>query len=169
MKWIFCPIDNSVIKENFDCSIHQLDDYLKKYAKQNNQKGVAKTFVAIPEEGEKFVAGYYSVSMDKIEFDVIPQKYKKGLPRYPVPAMLIAKLAVDKSMQGTGLGKRLLMQCFRKAINLSSEVGIFAVTVDAINKQAREFYLKYGFIPLEDNVFSLFIPMKTILTVFEQS
>jgi GNAT superfamily N-acetyltransferase len=107
--------------------------------------------------------------MDKIEFDVIPQKYKKGLPRYPVPAMLIAKLAVDKSMQGTGLGKKLLMQCFRKAINLSSEVGVFAVTVDAINEQAREFYLKFGFIPLEDKVFSLFIPMKTILTVFEQS
>jgi predicted GNAT family N-acyltransferase len=71
-------------------------------------------------------------------------------------------------MQGTGMGKKILMQCFRKAVNFSSEIGIFAVTVDAINEQAKDFYLKYGFIPLEDNNFSLFIPMKTILTVFEQ-
>lgn len=168
MKWIFCPIDSTVIKENFDCGIDELDDYIKKYATQNQKKGVARTFVAIPEEGEKVVNGYYSVRMDKIEFEVIPEKYKKGLPRYPLPAMLIAKLAVDKSMQGTGLGKKLLMQCFRKAISLSSEVGVFAITVDAINEQARQFYLKFGFIPLEDNKLSLFIPMKTVLTVFEQ-
>ncbi|BAZ17568.1 acetyltransferase, GNAT family protein [Calothrix sp. NIES-4071] len=165
MKWIFCPIDGSVNKENFDCGIHELDDYLKKYAKQNDKKGVAKTFVAIPEEGEKIVAGYYSVSMDKIEFEVIPENYKKGLPRYPLPAMLIGKLAVDKSMQGTGLGNKLLIECFYRAVNLSSEIGIFAVTVAAINEKAKEFYLKYGFIPLVDNEFTLFIPIKTILTV----
>lgn len=168
MKWIFCPIESTVIKENFDCGINELNDYLKKYATQNQKKGVSRTFVAIPDEGEKVVNGYYSVRMDQIEFEVIPEKYKKGLPRYPLPAMLIAKLAVDKSMQGTGLGKKLLMQCFRKAINLSSEVGVFAITVDAINEQARQFYLKFGFIPFEDNTLSLFIPMKTVLTVFEQ-
>ena len=82
--------------------------------------------------------------------------------------MLIGKLAVDKSMQGTGLGKKLLMECFHRAVNLSSEIGVFAVTVAAINEQAKEFYLKYGFIPLRDNEFTLFIPIKTILPLVRQ-
>ncbi|MBW4510187.1 MAG: hypothetical protein KME64_27260 [Scytonematopsis contorta HA4267-MV1] len=83
VKWIFCPIDGSFIKENFDCGIPELNDYLKKYARQNDKKGITKTFVVIPESGDKVVAGYYSIRMNKIEFEVIPEKYKKGLPRYP--------------------------------------------------------------------------------------
>ncbi|NEQ37307.1 MAG: GNAT family N-acetyltransferase [Okeania sp. SIO3I5] len=65
-----------------------------------------------------------------------------------VPAMRIGKLAVDKTMQGRGLGKVLLMECFKKAVLLSSEVGIFAIAVDAFDEEAKAFYLKYGLIPL---------------------
>ncbi|MFW5666998.1 MAG: hypothetical protein ACOC2Z_15915 [Coleofasciculus sp.] len=99
MTWIFKPIDNSVNRDNFDCGVPELNDYLKKYAKQNHQKGIAKTFVAIPEEGEPNVAGYYSVSMSEIQGESMPKSYGKGLPRYPVPAMRMGKLAVDSSMQ----------------------------------------------------------------------
>ena len=113
------------------------------------------------------VTGYYSVSMDKIEFQSLPEGYRRGLPRYPVPAMLVGKLAVDLGMQGRGLGRELLMDCFRRAIRLSSEVGIFALRVDATNEQAKLFYIKYGFIPLDNGGLSLFITMATIRKALE--
>jgi GNAT superfamily N-acetyltransferase len=167
LELIFYPIDGSVRKEDFDCGITELNDYLKKYARQNHERGIAKTFVALLNTGDKTIVGYYSTSMAEIRRESFPENYRRRLPRYPIPAMRIGKLAVDKSVQGKGLGKELLMQAFGSVVRLSSEVGIFAVTVDAFDEQAKQFYLKYGFIPLEDNERSLFLPMKTILTVIE--
>ena len=94
-------------------------------------------------------------------------RVRRGLPRYPVPAMRLGKLAVAVSMQGRGLGKKLLINCFEKSLRLSEEVGIFAVVVDAKDLQAKNFYLKYGFVTLEDDEFSLFIQLATIIKVLE--
>lgn len=167
MEFIFLPIDSSVRRDDFDCGVPALNDYLKRYARQNHVKGIAKTFVAIFDSESRQVVGYYSLSMGQIEFTSLPEQYRKGLPRYPLPAMRIGKLAVDLSMQGRGLGKALLVKCFLSAVSLSSEVGIFAVAVDAINEQAKQFYLKYGFLPLEGEAFSLFIPISTVKEVIE--
>lgn len=167
MEWIFCPIDGSVEKDAFDCGIPELNEYLKKYARQNDKNGIAKTLVAIPKQENMIVAGYYSVSMSQIQRDSLPESQSKGLPRYPVPAMLIGKIAVDKSMQGRGLGEELLVDALKRATRLATEVGIFAVRVDALNDKAKSFYLKYGFIPFQDQERSLFLPMKTILKTFE--
>jgi len=67
------------------------------------------------------VIGYYSVSMDKIEFQSLPEGHRRGLPRYPVPAMLVGKLAVDRGMQGRGLGRELLIAQRGAAIGLLSQ------------------------------------------------
>ncbi|MBD1900772.1 GNAT family N-acetyltransferase [Trichocoleus sp. DQ-A3] len=163
MEWIFHPLDSSVRKDAFDCGVPKLNDYLKQYAGQNDRKGIAKTFVAIPKEDGNEVVGYYTISMSSITFDSLPEQLRKRLPRYPVPAMLIGQLAVDTSMQGRGLGKRLLMDALSKAVRLADEVGIFAVRVDALDDESKQFYLKYGFVPLIDYKFSLFLPMATIL------
>ncbi|NER25029.1 MAG: GNAT family N-acetyltransferase [Symploca sp. SIO1C2] len=156
VKWYFIKLDNSIQKAQFDCGIPQLNDYLKKYALQNDKKGVAKVIVAIPVQGDRVVAGYYTISMSLIERESIPDKEAKRLPRYPLPAMLVGKLAVDKSRQGQKLGEELLINALDKALNLSEEVGIFAVRVDALDERAKSFYLKYGFQPFQDQPFSLF-------------
>ncbi|MBD2086889.1 GNAT family N-acetyltransferase [Trichocoleus sp. ST-U3] len=163
MEWIFHPLDSSVRKDAFDCGVPKLNDYLKQYAGQNDRKGIAKTFVAILKEDGNEVVGYYTISMSSITFDSLPEQLRKRLPRYPVPAMLIGQLAVDTSMQGRGLGKRLLMDALSKGVRLADEVGIFAVRVDALDDESKQFYLKYGFVPLIDYEFSLFLPMATIL------
>lgn len=165
MRFTFLSIDNTVNRNDFDCGIAELNEYLQKYARQNHRKGIATTFIAIPETGNRNVAGYYSISMSELKLESLPENYRRKLPRYPIPAIKIGKLAVDKSMQGKGLGKQLLMECFRKAISLSSEIGIFCVIVDAVNQKAKGFYLKYGFIPLQDNSLSLFLPIKTLIDV----
>ena len=77
--------------------------------------------------------------------------------------MLIRQLAVDRKMQGKGLGKVLLMHALSRAVRISSEIGIFAVRVDAMDNDAKNFYLKYGFIQLQDAEFSLILPLKTIV------
>ncbi|NES24299.1 MAG: hypothetical protein F6K41_36645 [Symploca sp. SIO3E6] len=74
MKWHFVKLDNSIQKAQFDCGIPQLNDYLKKYALQNDKKGVAKVIIAIPAQGERVVAGYYTVSMSLIERESIVGK-----------------------------------------------------------------------------------------------
>ena len=163
MEWIFRPLDSSFDKDAFDCGVLKLNEYLKQYAAQNDKKGIAKTFVAILEENSNQICGYYSVSMSSIEFNSIPENLRKRLPRYPVPAMLIGQLAVDKLMQGKGLGEELLLNAFSRAVRLAEEVGIFAVRVDASDNTAKQFYLKYDFVPLLDRELSLLLPMATIL------
>lgn len=167
MQWIISSIeDNRVIRDNFDCEVSELNEFLVKYAKQNHKKNIAKTWVAIPADGERHVLGYYSISMADLEKESLPNSFTQGLPRYPIPVMRIGKLAVSQSMQGKGLGEYLLIDAFAKAIRLSTDIGVFGVIVDAINDSAKLFYLKYGFIPLIDRQYSLFIPLKKIQDYF---
>ncbi|WP_017716209.1 GNAT family N-acetyltransferase [Kamptonema formosum] len=170
MEWTFCSIDDDRLKKNdFDCGVPALNDYLIKYARQNHKKGIAKTFVAIANPGNWEVAGYYSLSMGEIEFESLPERYRRGLPRYPLPAVRIGKLAVSQSMQGRRLGEKLLMDALNKAVRLSQDIGVFAVTVDALNEPVKQFYLKYGFLPLENSDLSLFIPIRSIVGAFESA
>ncbi len=111
MAYIICSInDKRVIKDKFDCGISELNEYLKKYAKQNDKKGIAKTWVAILDgNNNRDILGYYAISMAELKQDSLPEDYRQKLPRYPLPVIKIGKLAVDKSRQGKRLGETLLI------------------------------------------------------------
>lgn len=161
-KWIISALDSSFDKSHFNCGNSQLNEFLRKYASQNIKKGYSLTFIATKPES-KVIVGYYSVSASSIEFANIPEIIKKGLPKYPAPVMLIGQLAVDKTLQGQGLGEVLLMHALSRAVQVSSEMAIFAVRVDAVDEKSKAFYLKYGFVSLQDASFSLLLPIKTII------
>jgi hypothetical protein len=165
-SWDFVPLAKKYQRENFDCGYPSLNDYLKKYARQNHERGIAKTFVAIPQSNSLRIDGYYTLSASIIEFKSLPESYQKGIPTYPIPALLIGKLAVDNSVKGQGLGGELLVNALLRAVRASQEIGIFAVRVDAIDLKAKEFYLKHEFIPFSERTLFLFLPMKTILREF---
>lgn len=165
-RWNFVPIDKKHQRDSFDCGYPILNDYLKKYARQNHNKGVAKTFVAIPASGSLKIDGYYTVSASVIEYESLPESYQRGMPAYPILAILIGRLAVDHPVKGQGLGGELLADALYRAVRASQEIGVYAVRVDAIDFQAREFYLKYEFIPFQDKELSLFLPMATIIGEF---
>jgi predicted GNAT family N-acyltransferase len=112
------------------------------------------------------VDGFYTLSASTIEFESLPDTSQKGLPAYPIPAILIGKLAVDSAAKGQGLGTELLVDALLRAVKASQDVAVFAVRVDAIDSTARDFYLKYEFIPFQDQSLSLFLPVKTIIREF---
>ncbi|WP_216595696.1 GNAT family N-acetyltransferase [Myxosarcina sp. GI1] len=75
-------------------------------------------------------------------------------------------MAVDISCQGEGLGTELLVNALWRIVRASSEIGIYAVRVDAIDERAKQFYLKHEFIPFQDSPLSLFLPLKIIKQEF---
>mgnify|MGYP002371549783 FL=1 len=153
--------DSNIDRVSFDCLVEPLNDYLKKFAKNNHAKGIGKTFLLI--DSSKNLAGYYTVSMAEILYDNLPESSRKNIPRYPLPAMRIGRLAVDKKYHGQGFGGKLLVDALRRAVNLFDDIRIYSVLVDAKNQNAIKFYEHYGFIKFHDRSNTLFLPMQTIL------
>ena len=164
---IICPIDSlgvtrsSIKKIQFDCGNQELNDYLKKYSIINDRYGVAKVFVSVP-QGSKTILGYYTSSASVISTEAIPDELRGNFPK-ETPALLIGRIAVDKSMQNKGIGKRLLRHALEYAIDISQKTGIYAVRVDAKDEEGKEYYRdKFGFIEFKDASLSLFLPLATI-------
>ena len=166
MAWLFCEVTNPNLNRScFDCGIVELNDYLKRYAKQNHKKGIAKSWVMVNSNNPEIPVGYYSLSMAEIQKDNLSEEMKKGLPRYPLPVVRIAKLAVNKDSQGQRLGELLLVDIFQRSLKIAQDIGMIGFLVDAINEKAKQFYLKYGFTPLIDSPLSLFLPINSILSL----
>lgn len=153
-------------RKDFDSGIEDLDQYLRRYARVNDSRGITRTFVAT-RPGSMIVDGYYAARSGQVAWDDLPDdKTRRRLPRYPIPVFHLARLAVDRTAQGKGLGETLLMHALHNAVRLSSAMGIYAVEVSATNDTARNFYLKYGFSPLEDAPRHLYISIKALRKVF---
>lgn len=144
--------------DGFDCGSLALNSFLKRYAKQNDEKGIGKTFLGI--EGKE-VVGFFTLSTAQIEFSEIPLNVAKGLPRYPIPAIRIARLAVSKSLQGQGIGEALLREAFLKIVIASEIAGVFFVLVDA-KESSKGFYERFGFTPLIQYPSTYFLSVSTI-------
>src|ERR1041385_5566340 len=82
--------------ENFSCGQESLDLYIKSYAEGNASRGLGRTFVAL-QQGESAIKGYYTLSAAQIAKDRLPKKQTRGLPGYPIPAILLAKLAIAQT------------------------------------------------------------------------
>ncbi len=150
---------------NFDAGVEALSEYLKRYARQNHDRGIGRTYVLVDPDSKAI--GYYVVSMAEISFISLPDLHQKRIPRYPVPAMRIGRLAVDHRYRGRKLGELLLMDALHRAVSLFNEIGIFAVVVDAKDRAAEKFYERYGFIHFVDKPGSLFLTIQTIVQAFE--
>jgi predicted GNAT family N-acyltransferase len=144
-------------RADFDCGVEELNSYLLKYSNQHERKGIGRTYVAT-RDGETCVLGYYTISSSAVAFDIVPE----NLPRHPVHVALIGRLAVDNTARGLRLGETLLIHALRSAQRAARIVGIYAVVVDAFDKSARNFYLKYGFNELTDDRLHLYLPLKAI-------
>lgn len=150
-------------RENFDCGEATLTRYLRQYASQHQKRNIGRVYVAV-EQGHRKVIGYYTLANGSVAFESVPQP--KGLPReHPIPVILLARLAVDLSMRGQGLGAVLLFDALKRAAEVSRLSAVYAVIVDALDERARAFYLHYQFEKSLDNPMLLFMPMHDIQTL----
>lgn len=147
-------------REDFDCGEDSLNRYLRQYASQHQKKNIGRVYVAV-EPGGSRVLGYYTLANGSVEFQSAPQA--KGLPReYPIPVILLARLAVDLAAQGQGLGGVLLYDALKRAADASEVSAAYAVIVDALDEPAKRFYLHYHFEESLDDPMRLFLPMQDI-------
>lgn len=154
------PLNDTHVLGGFDCGHANLTAWLKTNAGQSQRKGSAQTYVV---HRDRNVIGYYSLAAGSVKPTNVAPKIAKGLARnLEIPIMLLARLAVDKREQGTGLGKGLLQDALLRSLRASIEFGIRAVVVDAIDEKARTFYVKYGFEASPIDTFRLMLLIKDI-------
>ena len=159
--WPIVPITGQHERLGFSCGKPPLDDFLRTLVSQYEKRHLGRTYVAC-HPATRRVAGYYTLASGSVAFQNLPAEAAKKLPRHPVPTVILARLAVDRTAQGQGLGEALLIDASRRTLDLSEALGIHAVEVDAIDEQARGFYEKYGFVPLTGQPLRLYLPVATI-------
>lgn len=137
------PLEENYNLEDFDCGIESLNLYLKKYSLQNHRSNSSRTYVAI--QDKKRVVGYFSLAYGSVEHSEVPPRVSKGLGRYPVPVLVLTRLAVDISCQKIGLGRSLLKHALLKALNASEIAELRAMVVHAKDEEAKNFYERFGF------------------------
>ena len=144
---------------DFSCGIIDLDRFLKKYALENDQNGYGKTFVLFD---ENVPVGFFTLCSSSIKFDELPKEiFSSSLPRYPIPAIKIARLAVQQEKHGKGYGKELLKQAFIRIIGVSMTIGVRLIVVDA-KESSASFYEHYGFSRLQNNRLTYFLLLDTL-------
>lgn len=139
------PLERKDTREGFRCGVPSLDTWLVEHAPGADAAGSARSHVVVDEEQDR-VVGYYALTVASLEREEATGRASRGMPRHPIPAMLLARLAVDGSAQGEGVGAMLLAEAMQRTLLVSEETGIrLLLFVHAVNEDARSFYLHYGF------------------------
>jgi GNAT superfamily N-acetyltransferase len=145
----------------FDCGNDELNLWLQRHALASHKADLARTYLALHDTS---VAGYVSLTTGSVRPDDAPKRFARGMPRYPIGTILIARLAVDHHYQRQRLGSRLLAEALHRALAASDAAAARLVVVDAIDDNAAAFYRRWGFIDTPDNPHRLYRKMSDIRT-----
>lgn len=156
------PLGNNHNRAAFSCGTDDLDNYFRRQASQDTKRRIARIFVVRSESDNETVLGYYTLSALSIDLSALPSDLAKKLPKHPIPAALIGRLAVSSESQRTGIGKLLLVDAIQRTLAVSDEIAVYAMVVDALNNEAEAFYRSFGFIKLSSDTNRLFLPLKSI-------
>ena len=155
------PLGNEHRVNGFDCGVGSLDIWLVKHARAAVGAGSARTYVVVDSEQDR-VVGYHALSLASIEHADATDRGRKGMPRHPIPAMLLARLAVDNTVQGKGIGAFLLRDAMSRALSVAEQAGMRLLFVHALNDEARAFYERFGFEPSPSDAMNLQLMVKDI-------
>lgn len=153
------PLTGSHDRNGFDCGRQDLNAWLRQVARQHQDKGLSKTFVAVLDDAPDRICGYYALTLTELEHRHLPEAWRKKLPRR-IPGVRLGRLAVDKHYQGKGLGELLLVDALTRARRIYSEAGGIGLFVDAIDEEAAGYYRRFGFEASPDNPLLLFLSAK---------
>ena len=163
-QWQVVLLSSGHDRAVFDCGVEEVNRYLREQAGQNARQDISRTFIAAQVDNPMTIGAYYTLTLRSVGFRELPKE--RRLPHYPILLVHLGRLAVSVNFQGQGMGKRMLLDALRRTILISDEGGAYAVEVVALHRQAAEFYMKYGFVPLDDNdSLHLYLPLKAIRTL----
>lgn len=135
----------------FSCGIPELDHFFQAQAGQNQRRDISRTWVLPRPEGASGlpnVIGFYTLTLGSLERETLPHSIKKRLPRYPLPVVIVGRLAVHTLARKRGYGGQLLHDAHLRALTVNAQGGCVAVVVDAKDAEAQSFYQRYGYMPL---------------------
>jgi GNAT superfamily N-acetyltransferase len=135
------PIGTSLRIGDFTSGVFSLDEWLKRRALANQAGGAARTFVVC--EADK-VVGYYALASGAVNVAAAPGRFRRNMPE-PIPVVVLARLAVDRTYQGRNLGRALVRDAARRVLHAADAIGIRGIIVHAISNDAKAFYLALGF------------------------
>ncbi len=145
------------VTDHFSSGEPALDDWLKRRARANQQSGATRTYVVTDPVGS--IAGYYAIATGALALSEAPGNLKRNMPD-PIPMAIIARLAVDRSWQGKGLGVALLQDAVLRIRQAAAILGMRGILVHAISEDARQFYLHHGFASAPANPMTLVMSLK---------
>jgi GNAT superfamily N-acetyltransferase len=152
------------VLDRFDCGKEDLNRFLIRQAWSNQQAHSAQTYVLAK---EMRVLGYYSLAAASVSHDEATQRVKKGLARHPIPVILLARLAVDVSIHGKGVGSALLKDALLRTAQAAETIGARALLVHAKDDEARAFYEHFTFEASSSDPYHLLLIMKDLLEIVE--
>jgi GNAT superfamily N-acetyltransferase len=147
--------------EGFDCGEASLNVWLIRHARPAAAVGSARTYVVLDSDQGR-VVGYHALTAGGVEREAATARAIKGMPQYPIPVVLLARLAVDVSVTGRGLGAWLLRDAMLRTLAASETIGVRAMLVHAADEEARAFYLRHGLEPSPTDPLHLMILIKDI-------
>jgi GNAT superfamily N-acetyltransferase len=127
----------------FDCGVPSLNDWLKKRALANQVAGASRTFVVTDDAR---VVAYYALASGAVAPEASSGRFRRNMPN-PIPVAILARLAIDRTQQGRGIGRALFQDAVRRVLHASDSIGIRGLLVHALNNDAKAFYLKLGLEP----------------------
>jgi len=130
------------VLEDFDCGKPGLNEWLLRHARQAQASGSAKTFIVT--EGHR-LAGYYNLAVGQIDTLEAPDRVRKGMGGYPIPVVILARLAVAMQDHGRGIGIGMLQDAIRRTVAISERAAVRALLTHPIDVDAERFYLRFGF------------------------
>ena len=143
--------------DSFTCGVDELDDWLRLHARNATGHGT-RTYVLVDHGGH--VVGYFAIAPHVLQRHEAPSDIGRGAPQQ-IPAILLAKLALDVSLHGQGLGAELLVAALDTVVDAARRAGGRLVVVDAIDEHAAEFYRRHDFRPLPQRPDRLVMKLST--------
>jgi GNAT superfamily N-acetyltransferase len=144
--------------DDFTSGEPSLDDWLRRRARANQASGASRTYVVC--EGPK-VFGYYALASGALSVESAPGRFRRNMPD-PIPVAVLARLAVDRTYQGRGVGRALFRDGVRRVAHAADAIGIRGIVVHAISEEARKFYLALGFDPCPHEPMMLVVTLSDV-------
>lgn len=151
------PLDDEHALEGFQSGVDELDEWLIRHARTATGQGT-RTYVLVDEAAS--VVGYFAIAPHLVRREEAPTRIARGAPR-EIPAILLAKLALDRARQGSGLGSELLVSAIATIVEAARRAGGRLIVVDAINDKARSFYQHHDFQAVPGNDRRLVMKLST--------